>query len=71
MAASWHLEDVVAVVHCRHELGQCWVPKDIIVWQMNVEDVEVDELGVVVVAFVEGGREADPPYRVCGTVGHS
>ena len=30
-AASWHLEDVVAVVgHC-HELGQGWIPEDGIV----------------------------------------
>ena len=34
-------------------------------------DVEVNELSVVVVAFAEGDREADLPYRVCGTVGHS
>ena len=34
--ASWHLEDMVAMVsHC-HELGQGWVPEDGIVWQANV-----------------------------------
>ena len=39
-AASWHLEDLVAMVgHC-HELGQCWVPEDGVVWQTNVGDVE-------------------------------
>ena len=32
-----------------HELGQCWVPEDGVVWQANVGDVEVDELGAVVV----------------------
>ena len=25
-AASWHLEDIVAMVHGRLELGKCWVP---------------------------------------------
>ena len=33
-----------------HELGQHWVPEDGIVWQANVSDVEVDELGAVVAA---------------------
>ena len=48
-AASWHLEDVVAVVgHC-HELGQGRIPEDGIVRQTDVSNVEVDELGVVVV----------------------
>ena len=48
-----------------HELGQRWVPKDCVVRQANVSDVEVDELGAVVVACPEGGREADCPI---GTV---
>ena len=53
-AAPWHLEDVVAVVcHC-HELGQGRIPEDGIVWQTDVGDVEVDELGAVVVALPEG-----------------
>ena len=44
-----------------HELGQRWVPKDGVVREANVGDVEVDELGVIVVAFAEGDREADLP----------
>ena len=59
-AASWHLEDVVATVcHC-HELGQGWIPEDGIVRQVDVGDVEVDELGAVVVALSEGDR-----WRTC------
>ena len=38
-----------------HELGQRWVPEDGIVRQADVGDVEVDELGAVVVALAEGG----------------
>ena len=48
-----------------HELGQRWVPKDGVVRQANVSNVEVDELGVVVVACPEGDREADLPDRDC------
>ena len=58
------------VSHC-HELGQGWIPKDGIVWQANVGNVEVDELSAVVVALAEGDREADLPYRGGGAVGHS
>ena len=54
-----------------HELGQCWVPEDGIVQQADVGDVEVDELGVVVVACPEGDREADLPNRDRGAVGDS
>ena len=43
--ASWHLEDVVAVVCHFHELGQGQIPEDGIVWQTDVGDVEVDEIG--------------------------
>ena len=70
-AASWHLEDVVAVVGYCHELGQCWVPEDGVVWQTNVGDVKVDELGAVVVALSEGDWEADLTDRHGGAVGHS
>ena len=70
-AASWHLEDVVAMVGHRHELGQGQIPEDGIVRQTNVSNVEVDELGAVVVALAEGDREADLPYRGGGAVGHS
>ena len=51
-----------------HELGQRWVPKDGVVRQANVGDVEVDELGAVVVACPEGDREADLPNRDRGAV---
>ena len=54
-----------------HELGESWVPEDGIVWQANVGDVEVDELGAVVVACPEGDGEADLPNRDCGAVGDS
>ena len=54
-----------------HELGQCWVPEDGVVWQTNVGDVKVDELGVVIVAPAEGDREADLPDWGGGTIGHS
>ena len=52
-----------------HELGQRWVPKDGVVRQANVSDVEVDELGAVVVTCLEGDREADLPNRDRGAVG--
>ena len=55
----------------RHELGQGWIPEDGVVRQMDVRDVEVDELGEVVLAFPEGDREAYLPYRCGGTIGHS
>ena len=47
-----------------HEFGQCWFPKDGIVRQTDVGDVEVDELSAVVVTLAEGDREADLSYRV-------
>ena len=37
----------------------------------GVGDVEVDELGAVVVALSEGDREADLPYRGGGVIGYS
>ena len=54
-----------------HELGQRWVPKDGVVRQANVSDVEVNELGAVVVPCPEGDREADLPNRDRGAVGDS
>ena len=51
-----------------HELGQGWVPEDGIVRQADVSDVEVNELGAVVVALPEGNRKADLPYRNRGTI---
>ena len=69
--ASRHLEDIVAMMgHC-HVLGPGWIPEDGVVRQMDVRDIEVDELGPVVLALPEGDREADLPYRCGGTVGHS
>ena len=49
----------------RRELGQGRIPKDGIVWQENVGDVEVNQLGTVVLALPKGDREADLPF---GTV---
>ena len=43
-AASWHLEDIIAVMGHGHELGQGWVPEDGVVRQADVSDVEVNEL---------------------------
>ena len=52
-----------------HELGQRWVPEDGVVWQVNVGDVEVNELGAVVVARPEGDREANLPNQDRGAIG--
>ena len=69
--ASWHLEDIVAMVsHC-HKLGQDRISKDGVVGQANVGDVEVDELSAVVFALSEGDREADLPYRDGRTISDS
>ena len=66
--APWHLEDVVAVVgHC-HELGQGRIPEDDVVRHANVRDVEVDELGAVVLVFAEGDWEADLPQGAGGVI---
>ena len=70
-AASRHLQDIVAVMSHRHELGQGWIPEDGVVWQVDVGDVEVDEFGAVVVAFSEGNEEADLPDQGSRAVGHS
>ena len=58
------------VGHC-HELGQGWIPEDGILWQANVGNIEVDELGTVIVALSESDREADLPYRGDGAVSDS
>ena len=58
------------VSHC-HELGQGWVPEDGGVWQTDVGDVEVDELGAVVVALPEGDWKANLPNWNCGAVDDS
>ena len=58
------------VSHC-HELGQGWVPEDGVVWQTDVGDVEVDELGAVVVALPEGDWKANLPYWNSGTISDS
>ena len=56
--------------HC-HELRERTVAQDDIVWQANVGDIEVDELGSVVLALSEGDREADLPYRGGRTISDS
>ena len=58
------------VSHC-HELGQGWVPEDGIVWQANVGNVEVNELGAVVVALPKGDQKAKLPYWYVGTINNS
>jgi hypothetical protein len=58
---SWHLEDVVAMVGCRHALGEVRVPQDGFVREADVGKVEVDELGVVVVMLAEGDRRRTCP----------
>ena len=60
-AAPWHLEDVVAMVDCRHELDEGKVPKDGILREADVGDIEVDELCAVVGTLAKGDREADLP----------
>ena len=55
----------------RHELGQGWIPEDGIVWKANVSDIEVNELGAVVVALYKGDRKADLPYHDSGTISDS
>ena len=55
----------------RHELGQGWIPEDGIVRQVDVRNIEVDELGAVVLALPEGDRQADLPNRGGGTVCNS
>ena len=69
--ASWHLEDIVAVMsHC-HELGQSWVPEDGIVWQADVGDVEVNELGAVIVVLPKSYGKTNLPYWNSGTISGS
>ena len=62
--APGHLHEVVGRMGRYHELGQSWVPKDGVVWEADVGDVEADQLGAVVVACAEGDGEADLPQRV-------
>ena len=54
-----------------HELGESWVPEDGVVWQANVGDVEVNELGAVIVALPEADWQANLPYRNGGTISDS
>jgi hypothetical protein len=42
---------------------------DGVVWELDAGDVEIDELGAVILAVAEGDREADLPYRSGGAVG--
>ena len=59
------------MVSHHHKLGQGQIPKDGVVGQENVGDVEVDELCAVVVTFPEGDREANLPNLDRGAVGDS
>ena len=70
-SASWHLENIVAVMTDCHELGQGWIPEDGIVRQADVRHIKVDELSAIVLVLPEGDRQADLPYRCGGAVGHS
>ena len=54
-----------------HEVGQNWVPEDGIVRQANVGDVEVNELGAVVVTLPKGDRKTNLPYWNGGTISDS
>ena len=54
-----------------HELGQRGVLKDGVVWKANVGNVEVDELGAVVLELSEGDREANLPYQSGGAISDS
>ena len=59
-----HLHEIVSRMGCCHELGQSWVPEDGVIREANAGDVEVDELGAVVVARAEGhGRRICPRER--------
>ena len=60
-AAPWNLEDIVTMMSHRHVHGQGRIPENGVVGKANVGNVEVDELGAVVVALAEGDREADLP----------
>ena len=58
------------VSHC-HEVGQGRVPKDGVVWQTGVGDVEVDELGAGVVALPKSDGKTNLPYWNSGTISDS
>ena len=62
--ASRHLHEVIGRMRHRHELGKSWVPEDGVVRETDAGDVEVHQLGVVVVACAEGDGEADLPQIV-------
>ena len=55
----------------RHELSESRVSEDGVVRETDAGDVEVHQLGAVVVACVEGDREADLPQRVSSSTTHS
>ena len=58
------------VSHC-HELGQGWVPEDSIIQQVDVSNIEVNELGAVVVALPKGDWKANLAYQKGGTISDS
>ena len=51
---------------CCHKLGQSWVPEDGVVREADAGDVEVEQLGAVVVTCAEGDGEADLPQGAGG-----
>ena len=61
--ASGHLHEVVGRMSRHHELGQSWVPENGVVREADVGDVEVDQLGAVVVARAEGDGKEDLSQR--------
>ena len=54
-----------------HELGQSRVPENGVVREADAGDVEVDQLGAVVVARAEGDGEVDLPQGAGGTATNS
>ena len=54
-----------------HELSQGRVPEDGVVREADAGDVEVDQLGAVVVARAKGDGEADLPQGVGGAATNS
>ena len=55
---SWHLQEKIRVVGDRHELGEGGSSQDGVVGGLELGDLEVDVLGVVVVAGAEGDRQS-------------
>ena len=54
-----------------HELGQSWVPEDGVVRQADVSDVEVNELGAVIVVLPKSYGKTNLPDWNSGTISDS